>query len=65
MIDRVKFYRKMSVAALSRRKDLNPDSVTSDIIERMLNELGLYAYRPAVVAAISDVNKLKWLDFCR
>ncbi len=56
MIDRVKFDRWITAAALSWDKDLNPDGVSSDIIERVLNKAELYAYRPAVVAEISDVN---------
>jgi hypothetical protein len=55
----------MTVAALSRDKDLNPDGVSTDLIKRVLNDVGLYAYSPTVVTAISDVNKEKGLDFCR
>ncbi len=65
MIYRVKFDRWKTAAALSRDKDLNPDGVSADIIDRVLNEAGLYAYTPTVVAAISDVNKEKRLNFIR
>ncbi len=65
MIDRVKSDCWITAAALSRDKDLNPDGVSADAIERVLNEAELYAYRPAVVAELSDINKEKRLDFCR
>jgi hypothetical protein len=56
----------MTAAALSWDKNPNPDGVSADTIERLLNEARLYAYyRPTVVAAISDLNKDKLLDFCR
>ncbi len=64
-IDGVKLDRWITAAALSRDKDLNPDGVSADTIERVLNEAELYAYRPAVVAEISDVNKEKRIDFCQ
>ncbi len=46
MIDRVKFGRWITAAALSQDKDLNPDGVSADTIERVLNDARLYAYRP-------------------
>jgi hypothetical protein len=46
MIDRVKFDHWITAAALSQDKDLKPDGVSADTIERVLNEAGIYAYRP-------------------
>jgi hypothetical protein len=65
IIYRVKFDRLITAAALSWGKDLNSDGVSADTIRRVLYEAGVYSYRPAVVAAISDVNKEKRLKFCR
>ncbi len=63
MIDRVKFDCWMIVATLNRDKDLNPNGVSTDKILSVLNETGLYAYKPAVITAISDLNKEKWFDY--
>ncbi len=49
---------------LSLDKYPNPDGVSSDTIERLLNRVELYAYRPAVIPEINDVNKEKWFNFC-
>jgi hypothetical protein len=54
----------MTAAALSQDKDPNPDGVSTDTLERVLDDAGPYAYIHTIFSAISNVNKKKRFDFC-
>ena len=65
MIERARFDSWITAADLASDEKFNEAEASIRTIQLMLNDAGLYAYKPFSIPVISEENKCKRVEFCQ